>query len=280
MIKLNIDISILWEAVNDMGAPREPFHVGQTIVVRPEGLGSSTGAEVDIIDITTLEQYGPPILVYEGQQIMLFIPDHSFGFQKAVKDPRGKYARKFHIANCDTVKKLREYKRLERFKITNSQDGFFEIIGKYPSWREIVELAVCQNCLKELNYNSFNDLSRQKKLEMVLKFDIPKLFETYKSFFINKPRNPYTDKAGYPKNWNSISREYRKNIDYICESCKVDLKAYPHLLHVHHKNGVKHDTKDSNLEALCEVCHSEQPAHGHMKLSPESRAIILKLRRH
>lgn len=277
MIKLNVNFSQLWGSVMEMGAQTESFKVGR--IEMPVGLNSSSGAEVDISEVSTLEPNGPPVLIYQGQQIMLFIPDHSFGFYKAIEDPRGKNARRFHIANCETVKKLREDKRFERFKITNSQDGFFEITGKSKSEKGSVQLAVCQNCLKELNYNNFNSFNGKQKTKVVLGFNIPNFFETYKSFFINKPRNPYAGKVGYPDNWNSISREYRKKIDYICESCGVDLKTYPHLLHVHHRNGVKHDTKDSNLKALCEICHSEEPAHGHMNVSSKSRSIILKLRR-
>lgn len=276
MIKLDVSFSSLWNSVMEMGAEQKSFKVNA--VDMPVGIESSSGVEVSIDDVTTLEPDGPPVLVYHGQQIMLFIPDHSFGYEKAVINPRGNHARRFHIANCETVRKLRYEERFERFKITNSQEGFFEITGRYRDQKQSVELSVCKNCLKELNYEEFNKLSWHKKSKFVSEFSIPKLFETYKSFFMQKPRNPYSGKAGYPDNWNQISRDYRKKVDYVCESCGVDLKAYPQLLHVHHKNGVKHDTKESNLEALCELCHSEQPSHGHMRVSSESRKIIETIR--
>ncbi|MDA8001498.1 MAG: hypothetical protein MPL62_09445 [Alphaproteobacteria bacterium] len=67
--------------------------------------------------------------------------------------------------------------------------------------------------------------------------------------------------AGYPENWDIISRRVRKAANWICDECGMDCSSCRHLLHTHHINGILADCSEGNLRALCASCHSEQPHH-------------------
>ena len=66
------------------------------------------------------------------------------------------------------------------------------------------------------------------------------------------------DIFGYDKNWQKISKTYRKNRDYTCESCRIKPASNfdKRFWHTHHKDGNKINNKQSNLECLCVLCHS------------------------
>lgn len=65
----------------------------------------------------------------------------------------------------------------------------------------------------------------------------------------------------YTPDWSVVSANYRKEQNYICENCGVDLSSERRLLHVHHKNRDKGDNRKKNLVALCAICHKTQPYH-------------------
>jgi len=79
-----------------------------------------------------------------------------------------------------------------------------------------------------------------------------------------KTENIEVDIFGYDKNWQKISREYRKIKDYTCESCGIKpTQGFDRRFwHTHHKDGDKTNNKPSNLECLCVLCHSYKD-HAH-----------------
>ena len=71
-----------------------------------------------------------------------------------------------------------------------------------------------------------------------------------------------TDIRGYPLNWQSISKAFRKEFNYTCENCGFDEKDLKNnfdkrFIHVDHIIGYeKTNTDKSNLMCLCELCHA------------------------
>lgn len=65
----------------------------------------------------------------------------------------------------------------------------------------------------------------------------------------------------YPDDWNEISRRLKEKYNYTCQECHRKFFDCKSLLHVHHKNGLKNDCRESNLEVLCYDCH--QAKHNH-----------------
>lgn len=65
----------------------------------------------------------------------------------------------------------------------------------------------------------------------------------------------------YPDNWDETSRRLREKYNYTCQECHRNFSDCKHLLQVHHKNGLKNDCRESNLEVLCVDCHQKKHHH-------------------
>ena len=138
-----------------------------------------------------------------------------------------------------------------------------------------VELQVCKNCLKSLNYKNFS-----RNFNVFGEFSISDFFATYSSFFASLPsRSSGEEDGSYTDDWQMVSAKYRASRNYSCESCGVDLSKNKQLLHTHHKSGVKTNNKSSNLQALCIDCHRKQSNHDHLFVHHEDMVMINHLRR-
>lgn len=68
----------------------------------------------------------------------------------------------------------------------------------------------------------------------------------------------------YPKNWNEIARRMKEKFHYTCQQCQKNFSRYTdknQRVEVHHKNGLKWDCRDENLEVLCRDCHQSKHRH-------------------
>lgn len=280
-IKLNVDLSMLEQAVEKMGAQNVQIDFSSEVVpIEPLDLQLSKGIEVSFKDI----EFDTGLASYQGRQVLLYIKDHSYnnGMYAALKD--GSKGRKYHVADCQKLDEMRRKGKLERYVVTNRLDGLFEISGTDNKTQEYIEgetkLNVCQFCLEAINYKKFASLSRgAPRREVVNQFNMADFFETYSSFFKYLP----TGVAGkstnhYSDDWKEVSRRVREQYGFQCQQCGVDLKSHSQLLHVHHINGVKSDNSDSNLTPLCCDCHRKQPDHEHIFVKHEETKLISQLR--
>ena len=98
-------------------------------------------------------------------------------------------------------------------------------------------------------------------------FDLEKFLEKYNTKHKKlPPHSPRTlPKNDYPDHWDVISRQTRERAGYICEKCKRDCTNTKNKLHVHHADGMKYNNTPSNLEVLCQDCHSLEPGHRKLK---------------
>jgi len=76
---------------------------------------------------------------------------------------------------------------------------------------------------------------------------------------VKDPTEYDVDIFGYVKNWEEISLAYRIKMNFTCERCGTHVEdGFDHFyMQTHHKNGVKTDNRECNLECLCIKCHSE-----------------------
>ena len=86
----------------------------------------------------------------------------------------------------------------------------------------------------------------------------------------NEPPPELFHKNAY---WVALSAWYRREQDWMCEACGINLKTASHFLHVHHVHGRGYNAPEY-LVALCVLCHSEQPDHAFMKTSQEYRDFM------
>lgn len=281
-MKLGVDFSRLHQAVSRMKAEVTHIDLGHSQLDDLSLLRIELEKGIDV-ELKDVETNRGGLLGYQGHQVVLYIPDHSHWLEQAIADPRK--GRKFHVADCATLQRMREQGRFERYVVRNKLSPMFPVHGqmKDGTERDNVEipLRVCQNCLKKLNYRGFNRKRTADRLAMVESFSMEAFFATYSSYFENMPRR-MAEEAGpnrYPENWDAISRAYREKVAWRCESCRVDLSDDRNLLHVHHRNGNRDDNRDSNLIVLCKDCHSKQPHHGRMFVHRHERQKIQALRK-
>ena len=225
-----------------------------------------TGREI-LLDEVIASEHG--LLTYRGEQVLLYIKetnkDEYTLTQTPDKGPR------FHVSECRTLDKMRNDKRFDRYVVTNNTSGDFIVewkdIKKPKSGETKARLKVCKNCLDRINYQNYSDSPSSDQKEIWKNFSIEEFFSTYKSNFKSKPK--FTDqtapKGEYVSNWPEISLETRKKADWTCQQCGNYFGTDRGRLHVHHINGVKGDNHRSNLQVLCESCHSKQPGHQRMR---------------
>ena len=139
---------------------------------------------------------------------------------------------------------------------------FGEIIEK----ENLVEMSVCRNCLRHLNYENYtNYYANQEKIYR--NFSLKKFFEIYSETTVSKPQHTATTAPinTYSPNWEEISRKYRESVRWECEEekCCIYLgdEETQKFLHTHHINRNKTDNRPTNLRALCVECHAKQPSH-------------------
>jgi hypothetical protein len=285
-MRLEVDFSQLKAAANRMG-PELPnitlLPAQDPLVIRNRHAPTTPPPEYDIpsegLVIDDMEQVATPggLLEYQGQQILLYIQDHSYRVQQALMD--GEKGRRFHVANCKTLEEMRQKGRFERYVVTKEHSGEYNISGVDSQTGKQIEgvanLKVCKNCLSYLNYEGYKTPGNSKIFH---EFSLEIFFQTYESFFLYHPKRMSGTTEGYTSDWEKVSRYYRESKKFCCEKCKVDLSGHAQLLHVHHIDGVKPNNTQENLKALCADCHSKEPHHQHMSVSLHQRQLIASLR--
>ncbi|WP_423908471.1 HNH endonuclease [Candidatus Spongiihabitans sp.] len=193
-------------------------------------------------------------------------------------------APRYHVADCLTLNEMRQRGRFDRYVSTAEADGDFRV---EPWDREtqtrgdemISKLAPCQNCLKFLNYDGFEEKTLSERKLIQNDFDIQLFFKNYEPVFQCRPLyNPDNFPEGnYTSDWARISEDLRIRANWKCKDCLVDLSDHHNLLHVHHIDGNRGNNESNNLEPLCCVCHKKKPFHERMHIKPQHRRLIEQL---
>ena len=219
-------------------------------------------------------------LVYKGRPVILFIRDQMLSIDKYTK----KDYNPFHVCNCSALKDARLQNRFKgRYAITYNTSGIFhinisafEIINgrknTYPNLESLdVKLKVCQSCLKELNWNNFNNYignepewwrggDYYKRKDIVDNFNIRRFFEEcHENFLLYEDYSDLDYAASITQKTRTLPPEIKsylkKTRNYICEICH---KAFPeNKLQIHHINHNEGNNLRSNLLVICDKCHDD-----------------------
>lgn len=204
---------------------------------------------IDVADVT-LEELRSGVMEFtdegifvttEGIRRQVFLYKRDYHLQRYGK-PR------FHIRKCkiiqefmDSAGSVPQYRRANTdiVWVHDMDDGMID--------KEVDNLPLCKYCLKEVQ-EAYPSMTTVDFIELLKKTE-----DT------NPERDVIVDIFGYPKNWETISRNFREHHDFTCESCGLHITdPYDqHFIHVHHKNGCKTINDASNLQCLCLRCHSE-----------------------
>lgn len=167
------------------------------------------------------------LLTYQGEQVVLYIKDTRQERYTLLHDREA--ARRFHIAECRTLDRMRHEGRFERYVVTTSRNGLFLVEATDHLTGSVEELeaplGVCRNCLSELDWKRYGDLSSNVKKLIWNEFSLDDFFAEFATFFRSRPvhSDKTAPRGGYAKNWSRLSEAFRAERNWRCEECGVDL---------------------------------------------------------
>ena len=208
----------------------------------------------------------PSEITYKEQRVILYIRDQPQYFKNRT------FEYKFHLAECQTLSQMKKRNQYGKYIISEQTTGIFTvkriINGTVITTEE--KLHVCKHCLQKLDWQNYRVADKQQKDFIYQNFSIEDFFKSIgndnKGNFSDIPKQNSKDAPinDYPDNWSEISRQMKEKYNYTCQECHRDFSHSPmrtQLVEVHHKNGLKYDCSESNLEVLCHSCH--QSKHNH-----------------
>jgi hypothetical protein len=241
----------------------DPFGFRQAL--RDKGEVDIPFSEIEINSDKTLELFGRKILVY--------IRDQRYAYDSQYR---------FHISNCRTLIDAQTHRRYDKYVASiNSHGKFMVNIIHGSNWvkkDQEIELKVCKNCLSTLNYHDYLSQDAPAREKIHKDFSIASYFEEYKTQNIRKPNhtNVTAPLNNYTSDFSSIADRLKKDRNYRCEKCGINLQNDTRYLHVHHVNGIKSNNKIENLKVLCIGCHAKEPGHSHMNNLPDLKTYKRK----
>ncbi len=286
-----------------MTLPNFTLDPGLRSLKRMMGIPDDALGVLDKIDITIIPPDDWIILETKGIEVNLteiqFLPDGTLGYKDSrillyiyqpSQNPRWELTfPKYHILKCETIEKMWEINRKDRYVVATKSSGEFTLrFNKDGETKEETHrLDVCRHCLGILDHKSYSTQPKRVRDQIVADFTPHDFFTQYpkKHNYITKPKHTESDPPQdneYNITWPETSSRLKEACGWKCQSngCRRVLKGEDsRFLHVHHRNGLKYDDHNSNLIVLCLEHHAEQPLHNHLKGTPDYRAFIARFGR-
>lgn len=259
----------------EMGAPLcstyKTEHAYKLIELPVVELLRNAGVEVGFKEI---KQLPDGTMEYRGHRVLLYIRDvANYGGRESLP--------KYHLSQCAALARMQSDGRFMRYVVANRDDGNFQVnLTSQGNTSKLLRLDVCQFCLGILNWKGFTSLSsREKRQQAVGQFRLAEFFVEYPRDLLSVRPEHTSDTAPlnqYSSDWGDVSERVKRERSFTCEGCNRQLsRRFSRFLHTHHRNGLKNDNSDANLEVLCIACHADEPMHAHLKALPEYAEFLL-----
>ena len=189
-------------------------------------------------------------LLYRREHVVLYI-----------RDWRSEdYWCKYHIVNCKWIQEMQRKGRYSRYVCAKPKNGQFSVNRPNHAESELLNLSICQFCLEKL------------ELRNVFKpneFPLTDWFDAIDDGYEPLPIDRIESKGNYYiAAWRFLSWLCRKNANWQCQQCTIDLGAARYdrrFLHAHHIRGTRYNRLE-DLIALCIGCHAKQGGKKHEEL--------------
>lgn len=194
-----------------------------------------------------------------GEKHQIFLYKKDYDMERYGK-PR------FHICNCTALQTIgsNKYRR--------ANTGTVSVWDRSQNKNvEVSNLPLCKYCLellREENILNYGRSMTSDEFEQILR-------ESSDDSVNNKEQD--VDLEGYLWKWQKISEAYRTKKNYTCEICGITPKSKfdRQYIHVHHKDGNKTNNKESNLQCVCILCHSNMNTKHKLNFSKGANRVML-----
>lgn len=156
---------------------------------------------------------------------------------------------KFHILNCSTIMQQKARANFNGHYVFSNQIERVKDIDGIEK-----EVTLCKLCINnQTTIKNVLNVSEYVK-DYIHNKDVEPNFDDE-----DLPEGKLFDTFAYTADWDKKSQAYRISVRFTCENCGIRLNEIygdGFFLETHHKDGNKLNNDDSNLSALCTLCHS------------------------